>query len=63
MKKIKIDLWTKFQYSISKTVGCPHFWVLNILEWGSPFKNTVNFFEKIGKNQFTPSASGSEIVS
>ena len=40
----KIDLWTKFQYSISKTVGCPHLRALNISDYWSPLYFYWNSF-------------------
>ena len=33
----KFSICWKFQQSISKTVGCPHFCEVNISNWGSPF--------------------------
>ena len=33
----KSSICWKFQLSISKTVGCPHFCMVNISNWGSPF--------------------------
>ena len=37
----KIDLWSKFEHSISKTVGCPHFCGVNISNRGSPFYSSL----------------------
>ena len=42
-EKILVNL-SKFQYSISKTVGCPHFCMVNISNWGSPLLIIYNIW-------------------
>ena len=44
--KKKIDLWSKFENSISKTVGYPHFCGANISNRGSPFYKQFRLYKE-----------------
>ena len=37
----KFSICWKFQMSISKIVGCPHFCMVNISNWGSPLLRSI----------------------